>query len=121
MKDRIRAILEMARINQATFAERVGIQQSAVSMWVSGKREPTEATKKLICSEFGISRHWLETGEGEMIDQQIGSDIELLTRSMEGQSEAKKKFLRIIAGMPDDLLDAVLAHLEKSLDTKNTP
>ncbi len=56
-----------------------------------------------------------------MIDPQIESDIELLTRAMEGQSEAKKKFLRIVAGMPDDLLEAVLAHLEKTLETKNTP
>ncbi|MCI5956137.1 MAG: helix-turn-helix domain-containing protein [Clostridiales bacterium] len=31
-----------------------------------GKREPSEMVIRAICQIFGISRTWLETGEGEM-------------------------------------------------------
>lgn len=121
MKGRIKEIRKFVKKSQTEFGKEIGVSLSSVQKWESGENTPTQQVQYVICDKYGISRHWLETGEGDMIDPQIGSDIELLTRSMEGQSEAKKKFLRIIAGMPDDLLDAVLAHLEKSLDTKNTP
>lgn len=119
MKDRIKAIIQMAGITQAALADRVGIQQSAVSMWLSGKREPTEATKKLICSEFGISRRWLETGEGEMIDPQVSSDIQSITRTMEGQSEAKKRLVRFVVNMPSDLAEAFLAYLDSQMQKED--
>lgn len=114
MKDRIKIIIQKAGVTQATFAERIGIQQSAVSMWLSGKREPTEAIKKLICSEYGISRRWLETGEGEMRDPQRTSDIELLAQAATGQCEAKKIILRAVASMPDDLLVKILEYLNEA-------
>lgn len=114
MKNRIKAIIQKAGVTQAAFAERIGIQQSAVSMWLSGKREPTEATKKLICSEYGINRHWLETGEGEMRDPQRTSDIELLAQAATGQCEAKKIILRAVASMPDDLLEKMLEYLNEA-------
>lgn len=115
MKDRIRDTINSAGLTQAAFAKRIGVQQSAVSMWLSGVREPTEAAKALICREFGVSRHWLETGEGEMIDPQTVTDIEQLTRAMEGQSEAKKAILRAVALMPDDLLELVYRYLQDAL------
>lgn len=114
MKNRIKTIIQKAGVTQAAFAERIGIQQSAVSMWLSGKREPTEATKKLICSEYGINRHWLETGEGEMRDPQRTSDIELLAQAATGQCEAKKIILRAVASMPDDLLEKMLEYLNEA-------
>lgn len=119
--DRIKTVRNSLGYNQTDFGNKIGVAAASISKLEKGINNPSDQTVKLICSEFGISRHWLETGEGEMIDPQIESDIELLTRAMEGQSEAKKKFLRIVAGMPDDLLEAVLAHLEKTLETKNTP
>lgn len=121
MHERIKKVRALSGLTQTKFAEKVGIKQNTVAQLESGLRNPSTQLILSIAREFGISRHWLETGEGDMIDPQIESDIELLTRAMEGQSEAKKKFLRIVAGMPDDLLEAVLAHLEKTLDTKNTP
>ena len=66
MKDRIRAILNEQKITQAEFARRIGIQPSTINMWLKGSREPTEALKRNICSEFHISREWLECGTGEM-------------------------------------------------------
>lgn len=112
MKDRIRAILEMAGINQATLAERVGIQQSAVSMWLSGKREPTESTKKLICSEFGISREWLETGEGEM-KAPDPTAAQMVLRVMRGQNEYAKQVMAAFATLDDSEWEALKEIVDK--------
>ena len=38
--------------------------------------------------------------------------VDLVTRAMMGQSENKKRLLRIIADMPDELLDKMLEYLE---------
>lgn len=112
MKERIRAIIEYAGITQVAFAKKLELQQSTVSMWLSGKNTPTDATKQLICKTFGISRTWLETGEGDMMDKSVEQDIELLTRVMECGSSAKKQLIRIVAAMPDDLLESMVNYLK---------
>lgn len=117
MKERIRAIIEYAGITQVAFAKKLELQQSTISMWLSGKNTPTDATKQLICKTFGISRTWLETGEGDMMDKSVEQDIELLTRVMECGSSAKKQLIRIVAAMPDDLLESMVNYL-KGADNK---
>ncbi len=112
MKERIRAIIEYAGITQVAFAKKLELQQSTISMWLSGKNTPTDATKQLICKTFGISRTWLETGEGDMMDKSVEQDIELLTRVMECGSSAKKQLIRIVAAMPDDLLESMVNYLK---------
>lgn len=49
-----------------------------------------------------------------MIDSSIENDIQILTRAMEGQCEAKKTILRAVASMPDDLLIEVLKYLQEA-------
>lgn len=115
MKERIRAIIEYAGITQVAFAKKLELQQSTVSMWLSGKNTPTDATKQLICKTFGISRTWLETGEGDMMDTSVEQDIELLTRAMECGSGAKKQLIRIVAAMPDDLLESMISYLKTAI------
>ena len=112
MKERIRAIIEYAGITQVAFAKKLELQQSTISMWLSGKNTPTDATKQLICKTFGISRTWLETDEGDMMDKSVEQDIELLTRVMECGSSAKKQLIRIVAAMPDDLLESMVNYLK---------
>lgn len=118
MKEQIKIVRKTNGLNQEEFGKRLGISGAAVSRIESGERSASEPVIRAICSQFGINRHWLETGEGEMIDPQIDSDIELLTRAMEGQSEAKKNLLRIVAGMPEELLDKIIEYLNSF---KNTP
>ena len=112
MKDRIKEVRLASGLNQAAFGDKVGVTGAAISRIESGDRAPSEQVLRLICSEFGISRRWLETGEGEMIDPQVSSDIQSITRTMEGQSEAKKRLVRFVINMPPDLAEAFLAYLD---------
>ena len=112
LSERIKAVRKAAGLNQKDFGTKIGIGMSAVSLLESGTNNPSDQTLRLICSEFGISRLWLETGEGEMIDPQVSSDIQSITRTMEGQSEAKKRLVRFVVNMPPDLAEAFLAYLD---------
>ncbi len=100
MKDRIRAILNEQKITQAEFARRIGIQPSTINMWLKGAREPTEALKRNICSEFHISREWLEFGTGEMHPETPGW-TELVSRVMLGENEFAKQTMAAFCALDD--------------------
>ncbi|MGN1251100.1 MAG: XRE family transcriptional regulator, partial [Candidatus Spyradocola sp.] len=72
---------------------------------------PLDSTIASICREFNVNETWLRTGEGSMFNE-TDSGIDLVTRAMLGQSENKKKLIRLIADMPDDLLDKMMEYLE---------
>ena len=114
MNERIKAIRVAAGLTQAAFGERLGVKQNTIARLESGDRVPSDQLVLSICREFGISRRWLENGKGEMIDSSIENDIQILTRAMEGQCEAKKTILRAVASMPDDLLIEVLKYLQEA-------
>lgn len=119
LSERIKAVRKATGLNQKDFGTKIGIGMSAVSLLESGTNNPSDQTLRLICSEFGISRRWLETGEGEMIDPQVSSDIQSITRTMEGQSEAKKRLVRFVVNMPPDLSEAFLAYLDSQMQKED--
>lgn len=114
LSDRVKQVRQYAGLNQTEFGSRLGVAAASISKIEKGINNPSDQTIKLICSEFGISRHWLETGEGEMRDPQRTSDIELLAQAATGQCEAKKIILRAVASMPDDLLEKMLEYLNEA-------
>ena len=70
MNTRIKEIRLAAHLTQEEFANRICITKSSVSLLESGKNNPSDQTIKLICSEFGIRREWLETGAEPMYPEQ---------------------------------------------------
>lgn len=85
MKDRIKQIRLSLDMTMEEFGSHIGIQKSAVSKLENGTSNPSEQTLMLICDKFGISRQWLETGEGERLkhspsDQLIPQLQQVLSR-----------------------------------------
>lgn len=111
MNTRIKELRKHFDMNQDSFGKRLGITAPAISKIESGDRQPSEQVILSICREFGVSESWLREGEGEMFTE-VADDFELVTRVMAGSSEAKKKAMRIIAGMPDELLDKMIEYLK---------
>lgn len=48
------------------FGDKIGISNPAVSALESGRSNPSNQTVLSICRVFGVSEHWLRTGEGDM-------------------------------------------------------
>lgn len=77
---RVFEIRKTLGLSQEAFGARIGMGRSAISKIEKGENELTEKNIKLICKQFGVSKKWILTGEGEMradetsfIDAIIGS------------------------------------------------
>lgn len=110
--NRLKELRKEHNYNQSEFGLRIGISMSAVSLLEKGTNNPSEQTIRAICSEFGVRREWLLDGEKPKYPPDAENDIAIVTRALEGQSEAKKLLIRIIAEMPDDLADAIIAYMD---------
>lgn len=66
--NRINELMQELGINNSTFARRIGVDVSYITLLVQGKRNPSERLVKSICREFSVNQKWLESGEGEMFD-----------------------------------------------------
>ena len=111
MGERIKELRKALGLNQTDFGNRIGLKQGSVAGYENGARTPLDAVITSICREFNVNEVWLRTGVGDMFNED-DTGIDLVTRAMMGQSENKKRLLRIIADMPDELLDKMLEYLE---------
>lgn len=112
MKNRIKAIRDHFNLNQEEFGERIGVKRSTITNYETGSRVPLDTVIVSICKEFGVSRAWLESGVEPMFVEAEDEDLKRITRAMEGTSANKKKLMRILADMPDELLDKFMEYLE---------
>lgn len=57
----IKAIRKMFEITQDELAQRIGVEQSTVSMWETGKRAPSGIALRMlaqVCKELINERYW---------------------------------------------------------------
>lgn len=103
IRQQIKALRVSLGLTQAAFGERIGIGMTSVSMLESGKNNPSEQTIRAICSEFGVRRDWLETGEGEMYAPVTEDDaIGIIGQRMLDDPEYTGRLFRAVAAMGED-------------------
>lgn len=112
MNARIKEIREEHGLSQRAFAKEIGISGPSVANIETGSRNPSEQTIRMICSTFNVNRQWLEHGFEPKYREESLDDWAALTEVLQGASENKKKLMRILADMPDELLDKMLEYLE---------
>ena len=108
-------ILELRKdlgYTQVEFGKMVRCSGATISTSESGKTTPDKQTLQLIADKCGVRFEWLAEGILPKYPPDSETDIAIVTRALEGQSEAKKQLIRIIAEMPDDLADAIIAYME---------
>lgn len=100
MKDRIKAVRKELALNQTDFGLRIGVKQGTVAAYESGSRIPLDSVIVSICREFGVSEHWLRTGEGEMFVR-LSREEEitkfLMTVIRDPDSEFQRRFVSVLA------------------------
>lgn len=100
MKDRIKAVRKELALNQTDFGSRIGVKQGTVAAYENGSRIPLDSVIVSICREFGISEHWLRTGEGEMFvrlsrEEEITKFAMSIVRNPD--SEFQRRFVSVLA------------------------
>lgn len=75
MKERIRQVMEQARMSQQDFAMKLGISPASLSSIFTGRTNPTNNHVQAIHRAFPkINVNWLLFGEGEMQEAQSAAD-----------------------------------------------
>ena len=103
MQERIKAIRKHVGMTQAEFAISLGLGPYSSAAWEKKDAQiPTESMQLLICKTFGINKHWLETGEGEMVDT-VAENKLLVERILKDRAVSPSviKLLDAWASLPD--------------------
>lgn len=125
--ERIREYRKSKKMSMAEFGERLGISGQAISQIELGKTVVNERILKSICSEYNVSREWLETGEGEMELLPLDEEAELLADLVKyGGKRATIASLRAIVhwylSLPDDDKDYLDEAIVQAVElTKKRP
>lgn len=103
MNNRIKELRKSVSMTQEDFANRLAITKASVSRIESGVNNPSDQTIKLICSEFGVRREWLELGHEPMYSKEAASEPEALVPDL----------LAILADHPSvlNLLQRMIGHM----------
>lgn len=76
MKERIQTIIDHYRLTAARFADKIGVQRSAVSHILSGRNNPGyDFMVKILETYPDINGDWLLIGQGDMHKKKSGKPI----------------------------------------------
>lgn len=113
---RIKKVRSDSKLSQETFGKMIGISGAAIAMIEVNTNNASNPTIQKICEQFNVRREWLETGDGKPYnDAPRLTDQQIIANAMAGQSENKKRLMRILAEMPDELLEKMVEYLESKL------
>ena len=121
MHTRIDRVVKESGLTKTAFGKRIGIGQSMTSMICNGTAKPSDRTIADICREFGISRQWLETGEGPMRYPEPDSNMAIINRLLADDPDEVVQFVTKFMAAYETLPDsskAVLCDLIRSLHEK---
>lgn len=126
INSRIAAVINASGLTKTAFAERLKVSQQHISR-LAKDGTPSDRTIVDICREFGISEHWLRTGEGEMfVRLSREEEITKFTMSIirDPDSEFQRQLLATMAKLEpaqwklmEQMLDNLIAQREKKEGT----
>ena len=99
MKTRIKEIRKILKLNQADFADKLGLARATIASYEVGNSLPSDRTINDMCREFNLQEQWLRTGEGPMFKQQSDIDNQLAAEVA--------KLIHAYLSLPDDAKDKV--------------
>lgn len=122
MKDRIKAVRKELALNQTDFGSRIGVKQGTVAAYENGSRIPLDSVIVSICREFGVSEHWLRTGEGEMFvrlsrEEEITKFAMSIVRNPD--SEFQRRFVSVLAQLTPEQWQLMEQMAHQLLDEGN--
>lgn len=127
ISSRISTVIKSSGLTKTAFSKKIGLSQPFVSQLASGDASPSDRTIVDICREFGVSEHWLRTGEGEMFVR-LSREEEitkfLMTVIRDPDSEFQRQLLATMAKLEpaqwqlmEQMLDDLIAQRAKKEGT----
>ena len=123
--DRIIEVRKATKKSQAAFGQCLGVSRDVIKNIEYKNTVPSALIIKMICSEFAISREWLETGEGDMYDVIPSKNFEFDAYHLEisnlSDESFKKKFYNALMKLTDEqwgFLENIVALLTEAENAK---
>lgn len=85
---RLKELREKAKLSQAALAQKIGVRQSTVGMWESGKNKPENAKLEALANLFQVSTDYLLGREEKPSAQGEGLKGKVISR-LDDLSEAE--------------------------------
>lgn len=105
MGEQIKLLRKHYKMTQTEFGQKIGVSRDVINNIENKGIVPSEPIIKLIISEFGVNREWLETGSGKMLkdfsrDEEIAYFVGLV---LSDESDSfKKRFMTMLASLDED-------------------
>ena len=110
INDRIREIRHVLKQSQRKFAEAIYVSNGYLSEIETGHKEVNNRLIHLIVSTFSVSRHWLLTGEGRMLNTTAEEKLERMTGLF---NELSPEYQDFVLRQIDELIELQKVRHEK--------
>ena len=111
------------KMNQDEFAKSLAVTVPMIHTYEHDKVVPNGAFKMLLCRTYHVNERWLDTGEGEMFNQETDAIHRLVEQTMTGQDKFTRRiveqFLKLPKETRDQLIDALRTALADEEEEKN--
>ena len=122
ISSRISTVIKSSGLTKTAFSKKIGLSQPFVSQLASGDASPSDRTIVDICREFGVSEHWLRTGDGEMFvrlsrEEEITKFAMSIVRNPD--SEFQRRFVSVLAQLTPEQWQLMEQMAHQLLDEGN--
>jgi transcriptional regulator with XRE-family HTH domain len=69
VNDRIKTVRKVLNLSQIIFSKGIFLSNGYYADIELGNKKANDRIVELVSTKYGVNRHWLETGEGEMFDK----------------------------------------------------
>ena len=102
MKDfseRLKYVRKEKNYTQQKLADAIGVKQSTIATYETGRNIPIDAVISSICKETGCNEIWLRTGEGDPFQEESRQEqiMRFAAQTISGSDEFKKSFVSMLA------------------------
>lgn len=122
---RIIKLCDVLNISKSDFARRINVTPSYISkLGKSTESVPSERTIADICRVFGVSKLWLDTGEGEMyVKRSLNQELDMMVTTLMNDADEsfKKRFVAALLQVPPEGWDAIEEFVNKLSTAEKEP
>ena len=102
MKDfseRLKYVRKEKNYTQQKLADAIGVKQSTIATYETGRNIPIDAVISSICKETGCNEVWLRTAEGDTFKEESRHEhiMRFAAQTISGSDEFKKSFVSMLA------------------------
>lgn len=95
---RLLAYLELFKMNQSEFADKMGVSPASVSLWIQGKKSPRMDKLDRMCALFNCTRNDLL---GEVVQSEYSTEERSIIELYRKASMQKKHLTYLLLTLPE--------------------